>query len=164
MKTLLITFASLFIILTATFTATAQTTDSVAIITADTLRAREYYTKAKTFQDSAKFDSAIVYYEKASKIYEQTAIWQEFVRCYNGIGDNLLRIGSYDDALEYLSQALETGIDELGNHDREIAKSYNSLGSLHSELYEHDQALDYYHKSLSILLQMEVVGLIQDLN
>lgn len=56
----------------------------------DTTLANTYSTKAKEFYNTNKYDSAIIYFEKASIIYEKREIWNKYLdskkrysRCYD---------------------------------------------------------------------------------
>ncbi len=119
----------------------------------DTALANIWFAKAKTFTGPALYDSAIVYYKKASVVYKKAENWGRFVQCYNYIGKNLRKKGSYDIAMEYFEQALETGLNELGEKHPDIAVSHYNIGVVYSQKNDYDKALEYLYKSLSIRLQ-----------
>ncbi|MCK4879313.1 MAG: hypothetical protein KAS82_01595, partial [Bacteroidales bacterium] len=49
-------------------------------ITTDTTLANSYFEKAGIFQDSTQYDSAIVYLEKASALYQEHKQWRKYLQ------------------------------------------------------------------------------------
>ena len=49
-------------------------------ITADITLANSYFEKAGIFQDSVQYDSAIVYFEKASALYQEHKQWRKYLQ------------------------------------------------------------------------------------
>lgn len=98
----------------------------------DTTLAKQYFDKAEGLAASAKYDSAIFFFEKASLNYEKAAarenektMWEKYVLCYNRIGKYLLFQQKYSDMIKYLNQALKIGESKLGENHPDIGYSYN---------------------------------------
>ncbi len=122
--------------------------------TADTIQANNWFAKAETFANARNYDSATIYCQKAAAIYQDAECWQKFVQCYNSIGTNSRKTGKIDTAKEYLEQALETGVKELGKASREVTNSYYNLGVVYSHRSDYDKAIEYFEESLSIRIEL----------
>jgi CHAT domain-containing protein/Tfp pilus assembly protein PilF len=128
----------------------------------DTTLAHAYFTKAEKLSEQAYYDSANVYFEKASAIYEQCAVmtdnrnlWGQYINCLNKIGDNLRRIGEYEKAEEYLYKALEIGLNKLSKKHPRVADSYHNIGVVYKNKGDYDKAIEYYSKSLAARLETQ---------
>ena len=116
----------------------------------DTSIANMYISRAEEFSTEAKYDSSIIYLEKARKIYEKEKYWLKYVQCCNDLGNNFWKIDNYEDAMKYLNRALQIGIRELGGKHIAIAKSYNIMGIIYYLKAEYYTALENLNKSFSI--------------
>ena len=120
--------------------------------TTDTAQAYHDYQKAKTFANNSQYDSAAIYYQKASVLYERAAAWKSYVRSCNRRGINLRKKGSYQEAETCFQTALEVAQEHLSEEHHQVAISYNNLGTIYQHTGDYDQALDYYKKALDIKL------------
>ena len=69
-------------------------------------------------------------------------------RSYIKIGNNLILIGNYDEALANFLSALK--ISQQNNFEYEELISYNSLGIIQDRIDKFDEALKYYFEALNI--------------
>lgn len=127
----------------------------------DTIIANKHFNKATDLTYWAKYDSANLYFKKASKIYEQLAkqynrlrMWEKFVDCYNCLGDNYRIKCDFKNALPYLNKALEVGLKYFGENHRAVATSYHNIGLYCYYWGEFAKMRSYIEKSLSIRINM----------
>ncbi len=118
----------------------------------DTALADQYYAAAGKFSKAAKHDSAIVCYKKASARYEAERDWEKYVRCYNQMGEQSWRKQALDEAMQYLNQALQTGLEHLGEQHPEIADCYQQMGIVYEWRGQYDQSLKFHQQALQIRL------------
>jgi CHAT domain-containing protein/Tfp pilus assembly protein PilF len=118
----------------------------------DTTLANQYFARGEELAKQAQYDSALVYLQKASSIYEKNAKWVAYVRGYNKMGECALRKGAFDQAMEWLNHALNIGVQRLGEQHREMATNYNNTGWVYWQKGDYDQALEFHQKSLDIRL------------
>jgi len=123
----------------------------------DTTLANNYIAKAKKCLAAAQHDSSIFYFEKAGSVCEnlarqrdEVALWQKYVLCLNGIGDNLWRTAKYDSAKTVWNKAIKIGLIELGENHPEVAASYYYLGSLYRDTGDYENAAKYLNQALEI--------------
>ncbi|MBN1782436.1 tetratricopeptide repeat protein [bacterium] len=116
--------------------------------------AHDYYTKSL-------YDSSEIFYEKALHLYEKTPVsdrdstcYAGIVFCLNKIGQNLLRQAMYQNAMDYLNRALETGLKHLGEPHPHIADIYENMGSVFRRRQKFDMARDYYYRSYQMNLTL----------
>jgi CHAT domain-containing protein/tetratricopeptide (TPR) repeat protein len=124
---------------------------------ADTVIANEWINKAKELSEKAKYDSSNIVYENAIVLYKQLAeknsekkYWEAAVFALNSVGWNLLMEGANDSALTSLMRTLDLGLSKLGKNNKEVAQSYNNIGTVYWYDGEYDKALDMYNMSLEI--------------
>ena len=72
--------------------------------TQDTIQARKHIVIADSLQTAAKYDSAVVYYHKAAKVYKTHKIWKAYMQAKNSQGGALLDLGN---CLLYTSDAAD---------------------------------------------------------
>ena len=130
-----------------TATERAVATKTEIAYASDTTLARQYFTQAAQFTKEAKYDSAIVYLQKASIIYETKQDWEKYVGCYNNIGNNYRSKGAYDQAMHYLNQALEIGLKQLGENHIKTANCYHNIGYVYYLSGKYNQAIEYYNQT-----------------
>jgi CHAT domain-containing protein/Tfp pilus assembly protein PilF len=123
---------------------TAANTPSLAL-------ADRYVTQAESLIVAAQFDSAIVFLDQASQLYEAAGSWEKYVSCYNAMGKSFRRKGAFEESMNHLNHALEVGRSKLGEQHREISNVYNGIGLLQKEKGDINQALESFHKALAIL-------------
>jgi len=134
----------------------AQSNSSVSLL--DTTLANEYFVIADSLAQKTQFDSSIAYFTKAALIYEALAyqtdeqgLWEKYIRCRIQIGENYRRKKEYNNALVYITRALEVGLTKLGEYHPDIAAGYNKIGIIYSNKFDYDRALKYENKALAIL-------------
>ncbi len=127
----------------------------------DTTQALEYFAKGKELAKAAQYDSSNFYFEKANEVYGSLSqsfslksLWEKTLQCYNSISSNLTGMGKYEEAMEYLNQALKDGLENLGENHIEVAQTYNDIGVVYYHKGNFDLALEKQQKSLSIRLQL----------
>jgi len=118
----------------------------------DTTLANQYFAKGEELAKKAQYDSAMVYLQKASAIYEKNEQWEAYVRCYNEMGNSAWRKGALDQAMELLDNALKIGVKRLGEQHPEVATSYNNIGVFYWSKSDYERALELYQKALNIRL------------
>jgi len=118
----------------------------------DTAGAGQYFARAEQFYNEDKFDSAIVYYEKAGELYKGKEMWEQYIRCLNETGYQFSLKIAHEQATQYLEQALALGRQHFGEQHPEVARSYHYLGHLARLRSQYDLALDYRQKALAIRL------------
>jgi len=65
----------------------------------DTILSNFYFSKADSLSEAALYDSAVFFYQKASKIYEKIQDWDMYVTCFQQIGWNLMLKGAFNAAI-----------------------------------------------------------------
>jgi tetratricopeptide (TPR) repeat protein len=80
----------------------------------------------------------------------------EIADCLYGLGMVCVSVGSYDEALLYLSKCLAMRLSKLPARHRDVAKSYYGLGVIYYRQGLMDEARDYLSKALEI--QLDVLG------
>ncbi len=153
----IISFLSFLLAVEVSF-AQDKITDAIKNYTsADTVIANEWLNKGKALSDDAKYDSSNIYFGNALEIYKQlaekssdTKYWETVVFASNSVGWNLLMKGDNDSALSLLMKTLELGISKLGENNKEVAQSYNNIGTVYWYNGEYDKALEMHNTSLAI--------------
>jgi len=125
----------------------------------DTTQAAEYFSKGEELAKAAQYDSSNTYYEKARKVYQKLGnlyalepMWEKALQSSNSMAWNLMILGKYDEALEYLNEALSVGLQKFGNNHVDVAQSYNIIGVVYGSMGDYDRTVEYFLKSLSIRL------------
>ena len=117
----------------------------------DTTLAGRYFAKAEEFvATDILYDSAIVYFGKASTFYQNEQNWDMLVRCYQRIGRSFRERGEFAQALKYLDEALAIGLKELGDQHADVALTYSTIGIVYRSKGDYASALDFANKALSI--------------
>lgn len=120
--------------------------DSSAIV-------QQYLAIAKQYVGEATYDSAMVYFEMAARLFEEKADWSSYVRSNNQQGKCAVEAGQYNRAAEILNEALTVGIESLGEETLEIAETYNFLGYNYWRQGENGKSLELHKKALKIQLE-----------
>ena len=116
--------------------------------------AQSYYYISNTYRSKMDYNNSTVYYKKAAIIYKKAGVWGKYVRTYNIIVENYLSLSKYDSAMDYLEEAIMTGLQYLREDHVEVAESYNSIGHVHGKNGNYDKELMYYQKALNIRLRL----------
>lgn len=115
----------------------------------DSSLADQDFVLAEQHLKRAMYDSAIVYFEKASEIYEGKEYWPGYVRCLGQIGFCLTEKIDYQGALQILEKAIAIGSRRLGARHIELSRCYNNMATLHWREGNLDQALVFHHQALA---------------
>lgn len=59
-------------------------------------------------------------------------------------------IADYNLALNYYNKALYSAIDKYGTEHPDVAKLYNNIGSVYSQMGDYGKAMEYYQKALKM--------------
>ena len=127
-----------------------------AQITKDTVLANTYFTKAEALKNSSEFDSAIVYFNKASYLYEKHNLWLKYLLSETQHGDCYSKLWKLDKAIKIIKPAIENTTVQIGENDTIVADAYNTIGIQYYYQSKLDSTLLYFHKTLKI--RKEVLG------
>ena len=123
----------------------------------DTTEARRWVQIAEAFQDSARYDSALVYYKKAKVLYrpyleenKDTILWKVYLQCGNQIGVIYRKVADYKKSLDELETTLEQGKNNLGESHPIVGDSYNNIGGIYIFQRNYKLALENFQKALRI--------------
>ena len=143
------------------FSSASMAQNTITGDVADTTLANRYFARAEKLVASTKPDSAGFYFEKAGAIYEKAAnktgalrYWEQYVKCYNNLGDYFRMKGQTETALRYFNKALKTGLDKLGENHLEVAKTHHGIGVLYLSQNDAEPALRHFNAALAVRLQM----------
>ena len=111
---------------------------------------------ATYFENNAKHDDAIFYYNKSLSILQsqnrenqpETAI------IFGKLGSIYQTKGDYDKAIKHFETALGIRLNVYGDQHNSIAKSYGNLGLVWKNKGEYDKSTEYYEKALAIRLKV----------
>jgi CHAT domain-containing protein/Tfp pilus assembly protein PilF len=116
----------------------------------DTIRAGNIYRKAMCLSDSARYDSAIVYFNRAAEIYKQRKVWDKYLQCRGMVFANRRSKGEKYDAKAYIIENLNLSREKLGENHVITGNCYNHLGNVYRDMTIPDTALLYFQKALEI--------------
>ncbi len=108
------------------------------------------YTKAGDYKKKALFDSAIFYFQKAATTYRKEKQWEQWIGCYNDLGECFVKTGNYDIALAYIDTARAAIIEKLSEDHLEMANTCNNAGEAYRGKGELEKALTQQKKALEI--------------
>lgn len=109
---------------------------------------------AKQYADQHRYAEALTHYKKA--LSESIAVNGEqhydTARYRNEVGIVYINMGKYEEARRFLIQAAETAgkVKEPDNDNPDSASIYRTLGFVLYRLGNHEKALDWYVKALTI--------------
>ncbi len=119
----------------------------------DTTLANQYFDKGGKLFNAAKYDSAIVYLQKAAEIYQNHKLWNQYVRCTHLLGTISNRQRRFDQASDWLHRALAVAKrEESLKIDLKII-TLKLLGEVHKEKDEYNQAIDFLQQALQLQIQ-----------
>ncbi|MBW8051856.1 MAG: tetratricopeptide repeat protein [Cytophagales bacterium] len=133
---------------------------------ADTTLANLYFSKAESFTEAARYDSAIYYYNIASEIYltavqevskkapNNTLIWKKHFFCQVRIAQNYYLKVQYNKAILTLQKVINTSITLFGSDDNNVVNAYNGLGIIYWRMGKYNEALSYFKKALKIAIAL----------
>ncbi len=116
---------------------------SEAVRTAD-----ELFSSAMKFSDSARFDTSVILFRKASNLYLESWDWDNYIRCQLQIGNYFRTKGYFDSSLFRLGVAEDWVTSGKVDNDRIFVETFYLKGMLFSNKGEADSAGFYFAKSL----------------
>ncbi|MGM0588100.1 MAG: CHAT domain-containing protein [Bacteroidota bacterium] len=105
--------------------------------------------RAQEFHDQAKYDSAQVYFQKASAEYQKLGKLHLYLRSHNELGQVLYTLGAYKRAKQVISDALDQA-EQIDIDTQLYVQLLNNLISIHLELEEQDQAVQLLDKVIPL--------------
>ncbi len=103
----------------------------------------------------ARYDEAIIYYQKALAI--DTVAYRDqpekIAVLYNNLGGVWQAKGEYDRAIAFYEKAMLISTQFFGDKHPDLATQYNNLGSAWQDKGEYDRAIAFYVKALEIFVQ-----------
>lgn len=123
---------------------------------ADTSQARKHMETAANFREMSKYDSTIVYYEKARSIYENHlgANHPLVADCMYSMSWVYRDLGAFDKAIKAMEYSLAIRSKSLQENPLKIANSYNGLGLFHKDYGKYIQGIPFLHKAISMYRTM----------
>lgn len=123
-------------------------------ITNDTTLAKIYFEKASIYHDSTQYDSAIVYFKKASFLYEKQEKWRNYLQSETKRGDCFCELWKLDQAITTIKLAIEKSLQHINENDIIVAKAYDILGfpCYYNSMF--DSTIYYWGKALQIRIEL----------
>ncbi len=109
----------------------------------------ENLSRADRYFEKARYDSSILYYQKASHEFYDQKNWEKYAQCLNDIGENFTKLSEYDSASVYLNRALQTSLKKLPKATIVLSSIYQNLGTLKRQQGSSKEAINYYQKALN---------------
>lgn len=100
------------------------------------------------FSNNSVYDSALVYFDKASRIFEALKDTMRIVQCKINTGIAYKDLGSYQNAFSVTVDAAR--MLENSSPSTEAAAAYTTLGNTLKEMRRTKEALAYHHKAIEI--------------
>ncbi|MDA3954743.1 MAG: CHAT domain-containing protein [Bacteroidales bacterium] len=122
----------------------------------DTTLANNYFIEASFLQDSAQFDSAIIYFEKASALFEIHSQWRKYLQSETKHGECFQKQWQLNKAIAIIKPAIEKTLLHIDEKDAIVANTYNILGVQYYYQSQSDSTLFYWKKAMRI--REEVLG------
>ena len=105
-------------------------------------------------RNSSRFRSAIESHTEALQISHEIFDTVNITHLMNELGTDFRRIGAFTEAAPYYYRSLQVAEDYRGSDTaqimRNMASSYNGLGSIYRTMNEYDEALEVYDKALEL--------------
>ncbi|MFO7658494.1 MAG: CHAT domain-containing tetratricopeptide repeat protein [Bacteroidales bacterium] len=114
----------------------------------DTIPAGNLFKVAKSFDDKAKYDSALYYYDQSAKAFKKAKCWEKFIKCRNNIITIKRRAGIHENLIGEASKNLGFSLKKLGEMSDRTADCYNIMGNVYEDSYATDTALYFFRKAL----------------
>ncbi len=150
-------FIILFITLILSNTVFAQEVEKPNLVSIkDTSIANEYFRIADSLMTASYHDSSLVYFEKASKIYEANEMWKKHFRSEFRIIAIYGRIRKFEEAVIKINYVISKSKLVFGEENDAIAYSYFLTGNIYIKKQEFEKSLDFFQKAL--LLQIKLLG------
>lgn len=134
-----------------------STTSVSAQTPADTTLAHQYYVIGDSLFSVAQFDSATVYFRKATYEYKKTEKWERYFECLNKISKNYWRTAKFGLAMKEVETVLNESPKYLGNNNLQIAGAFKNRAVIYGMQGKFNLALSYTKKALN--LRKEKLGI-----
>ncbi|WP_291529114.1 tetratricopeptide repeat-containing sensor histidine kinase [Bacteroides sp. UBA939] len=105
------------------------------------------------YSDNAKYDSALIYHEKALAVAIEIENQEQQLKIYVSISGTYATWGKFLPALEYALKALPLS-EKLEDKQRNMSILFN-IGSIYTSLYNYDKAISHFEQVLSLAEQSE---------
>ena len=123
-------------------------------ITVDTALANSYFEKANIYKDSSQYDSAIVYFEKASVLYQKHEQWRKYLISETKHGECYQKLWQLDNSIEKIKSAIESTLKHLDEIDTIFSEAYHYSGLAYVYKSQLDSAIYCWKKALEIKLEL----------
>lgn len=131
-----------------------------ALDIAESSRNKQLYAQALMGLGNISFyqgllDISLRHYSKALDIYKEIGNISGFANALTNIGGVLLQLTEFQEAKKYFHEALPLFLEMAEKRGDTIPpfqaiSIYNNLGIVHENLNEYNQAIDYYHRGISL--------------
>lgn len=108
--------------------------------------------KAEGYKKTMNRDSAIYFYKIAAIDFQKAGDVENLIETYNQIGTILTRQDKYEEAKNYLFQAMNLALSKLDSNDLALANTYINLGVIYNAEQLFEESLKYHFKALGIRL------------
>ncbi|MCD4833825.1 MAG: CHAT domain-containing protein [Bacteroidales bacterium] len=125
-------------------------------ITKDTTLANKHFDTAQEYYNNKSYDTAIVYFEKASALYHEHKLWRKYLQSETKQGECYQKLWQLDMAIVIIKPAIEKTLLHINENDTIVADSYNILGIQYYYQSKNDSTLFYWKKTLQI--RKEIFG------
>ncbi|MCD4795539.1 MAG: CHAT domain-containing protein [Bacteroidales bacterium] len=147
---------TLKIILTLIIMQVAVLTINAQDITADTVLANQHFKTAEEYYTNKSYDTAIVYFEKASILYEKHKLWRKYLLSETKHGKCCQKLWQIDQAITIIKPAIEKTLLHINENDAVVADAYHRLGLQYYYQSKNDSTLFYWKKTL--MIRKEIFG------
>ncbi|NUN44674.1 tetratricopeptide repeat protein [bacterium] len=116
----------------------------------DTTQARLWFEEGVSLTEKSRYDSSLIFFERATGIYQRDSVWRFYIDGMNYIGDNFRRLGRYDTAFSILTANIDRSIRYLGETDVSTAMAINKMGLWYMDQGDDEKAKNNFNKALWI--------------
>lgn len=113
-------------------------------------QAKAIYYLAETAYDSRNFDLAVLRYQQSVPLFVQLNDTFMLTNCYNAIGLSYNQLFTFEKAIANFIEGLKLA----GNDQDFTADLLSNIALSHVKMNNHQDALTYYHKSLTINMKI----------
>ncbi|HNF87014.1 MAG TPA: tetratricopeptide repeat protein, partial [bacterium] len=119
-------------------------------VLSDTTQARWWFEEGVSLTEKSRYDSSLIFFERATGIYQRDSLWQFYIDGMNYIGDNFRRLGRYDTAFSILTANIDRSIRYLGETDVSTAMAINKMGLWYMDQGDDEKAKNNFNRALWI--------------
>ena len=114
----------------------------------DTLQGNTYLNKAKYFQDSVQYDSAVYYYQLAAIQFRDAQFFQRHLYATQKMVHLLEKQGELDEGIRLVEEIMQLGESQFGEESHELNELYLTMGMLYFHKRNATKARAYYQEYL----------------